>query len=100
MRGGTVLVGRKYRLVLTPEQRAMAEEYGNICRAVWNVGLEQRREYGPRGVWIGYLQQAREMAEAKADHPWMALAPAIRDISRSNGWGGNGAEPGCRNSGG
>jgi hypothetical protein len=27
MTGGNVLVGRKYRLVITPEQSAMAEEW-------------------------------------------------------------------------
>lgn len=45
-----MLVGRRYRLQFTPEQREAAEEYGSICRAVWNIGLEQRREYRRRGV--------------------------------------------------
>ncbi|MGW4976162.1 helix-turn-helix domain-containing protein [Streptomyces mirabilis] len=63
-----MLVGRKYRLAFTPGQVEMAEEFGNICRAVWNTGLEQRREYRRRGAWVGYVQQAREVAEAKAEH--------------------------------
>jgi len=46
--GGVMLVGRKYRLAFTPEQGEMAEEFGNICRAVWNTGLEQPR--GSQGV--------------------------------------------------
>jgi len=38
----------------------MREEFGNICRAVWNTALEQRREYRgrvreglPRGLRAG-----------------------------------------------
>ncbi|MFF4570319.1 RNA-guided endonuclease InsQ/TnpB family protein [Streptomyces sp. NPDC001410] len=84
-----MLVGRKYRLTFTPEQAAAAEEYASVCRAVWNVGLEQRREYRRRGAWIGYAQQAREMAEAKADHPWLRVAPShilqqtLRDLDKA-----------------
>ncbi|MFF3663052.1 helix-turn-helix domain-containing protein [Streptomyces olivochromogenes] len=71
-----MLVGRKYRLAFTPGQVEMAEEFGNICRAVWNTGLEQRREYRRRGAWVGYVQQAREVAEAKVEHSWLKAAPA------------------------
>lgn len=63
-----MLVGRKYRQAFTPEQVEMAEVFGSIRRAVWHAGLEQRREYRRRGVWIGYVQQAREVAEAKVEH--------------------------------
>jgi hypothetical protein len=30
----------------------MCEEFGNICRAVWNTVLEQRRQYRRRGAWM------------------------------------------------
>jgi transposase len=84
-----MLVGRKYRLAFTPEQVEMAEEFGNICRAVWNTGLEQRREYRRRGAWVGYAQQAREVAEAKVEHSWLKAAPShilqqtLRDLDRA-----------------
>jgi IS605 OrfB family transposase len=84
-----MLVGRRYRLQFTSEQREAAEEYGSICRAVWNIGLEQRREYRRRGAWIGYVEQAREMAEAKVEHPWLRTAPShilqqtLRDLDRA-----------------
>ncbi|MET7897418.1 helix-turn-helix domain-containing protein [Streptomyces mirabilis] len=71
-----MLVGRKYRLAFTPGQVEMAEEFGNICRAVWNTGLEQRREYRRGGAWVGYVQQAREVAEAKAERSWLKAAPS------------------------
>jgi putative transposase len=42
---------------------------------VWNIGLEQRRTYRQRGAWINYREQAGELAEAKAEHAWLAEAP-------------------------
>jgi putative transposase len=42
---------------------------------VYNVGLEQRREYRRRGAWINYPQQAHELAAAKREHAWLAEAP-------------------------
>lgn len=71
-----VLTGRKYRLDLTPEQEAQCEEFGRVCRAVWNTGLEQRRAYRRRGAWVNYHVQARELAAAKAEHPWLKAAPS------------------------
>ena len=62
-----MLTGRRYLLALTDEQINQAERFGAICRAVWNTGLEQRREYRRRGAWITYVEQARQMAEAKKD---------------------------------
>ncbi|MEV7925439.1 helix-turn-helix domain-containing protein [Kitasatospora sp. NPDC088779] len=34
-----MLARRKYRLELSVEQAVLAETFGSICRAVWNVGL-------------------------------------------------------------
>ncbi|WP_246650595.1 RNA-guided endonuclease InsQ/TnpB family protein [Nonomuraea guangzhouensis] len=73
-----MLAGRKYRLEFDFGQRAFAERLGGICRAVWNTGLEQRREYRRRGQWINYEQQCKQLAEAKKDPycGWLADAPA------------------------
>jgi putative transposase len=70
-----MLTGRKYRLALTPEQEAQCEDFGNICRAVWNTALEQRREYRRRGAWMNYVPQAAELADAKREHEWLKAAP-------------------------
>ncbi|WP_412543780.1 transposase [Longispora sp. K20-0274] len=51
-------------------------DWAGICRSVWNTGLHQRREYRRRGGWMNYVEQARQMADAKTDHPWLAAAPA------------------------
>ncbi|WUN92934.1 helix-turn-helix domain-containing protein [Streptomyces sp. NBC_00299] len=89
-RGGVlVLSGRRYRLKLTAGQAAMCEEFGNICRAVWNTGLDQRRQYRRRGVWMNYVPQAAELAEAKRDHAWLKAAPShvlqqtLKDLDRA-----------------
>lgn len=69
--------GRRFRLRLTPGQEAYADEVSGICRAVWNTGLDQRRQYRQRQGWINYPQQCRELAEAKADPDfgWLKDAP-------------------------
>ncbi|MEV7003701.1 helix-turn-helix domain-containing protein [Streptomyces sp. NPDC093982] len=45
--GGGVLVlsGCRYRLRLTAVQAALCGEFGNMCRVVWDTGLDQRRQY-------------------------------------------------------
>ncbi|WP_369394489.1 RNA-guided endonuclease InsQ/TnpB family protein [Streptomyces sp. CG1] len=71
-----MLSGRKYRLALSPEQAQMCEEFANICRSVWNTGLDQRRQYRRRGAWMNYVPQAAELADAKKEHPWLESAPS------------------------
>ncbi|OKI50295.1 RNA-guided endonuclease InsQ/TnpB family protein [Micromonospora sp. CB01531] len=86
-----MLTGRRYLLAFTPEQAAYAETVGAICRTVWNTALEQRREYRRRGAFVGYNEQARQMAEAKRDPhcTWLADAPShtlqqtLRDLERA-----------------
>lgn len=70
-----MLTGRRFRVEFIDEQFDFAERIAGVCRAVWNTGLEQRRAYRQRGAWINYPEQARQLAEAKADHPWLAEAP-------------------------
>src|ERR1700730_13857849 len=70
-----MLTGRRFRVEFTDEQATLAEQMGAVCRAVWTTGLEQRREYRRRGAWMNYQPQAKELAEAKAEHPWLAQVP-------------------------
>ncbi|MGH3390104.1 MAG: RNA-guided endonuclease InsQ/TnpB family protein [Actinomadura sp.] len=84
-----MLVGRRYRLALTLAQEQQCGEFGDICRAVWNTALEQRREYRRRDVWMNYVPQAAELAEAKKDFEWLCAAPShilqqtLRDLDRA-----------------
>ena len=67
----------------TPDQLAYADEVAGVCRAVWNTGLDQRRQYRQRRAWINYPQQCRELAEAKTDPElaWLREAPALSPAS-------------------
>ncbi|WP_449066376.1 helix-turn-helix domain-containing protein, partial [Planomonospora algeriensis] len=71
-----MLTGRRYRLEFDFGQKLTAERVAAACRAVWNTALEQRRAYRRRGAFIGYAEQCRQLADAKADFPWLAEAPA------------------------
>jgi putative transposase len=70
-----VLTGRRFRVEFTEQQQQFAEQIGGVCRAVWNTGLEQRRVYRRREAWMNYQPQAAELAEAKAEHRWLAEVP-------------------------
>ena len=70
-----MLTGRRFRVEFTDEQAEYGEQIGALCRAVWNTGLEQRREYRRRGGWMNYRPQAHELAEAKGEHPWLKDVP-------------------------
>ncbi|MET8157112.1 transposase [Sphaerisporangium sp. NPDC005289] len=84
-----MLTGRRYLLAFTPEQEAFAELIADACRVVWNTGLEQRRAYRRRGAFIGYVEQARQMAEAKKAFGWLTQAPShtlqqtLRDLDKA-----------------
>jgi IS605 OrfB family transposase len=86
-----MLAGRKYRLELTPEQHAYAEQVGAACRVLWNAALEQRQaaarqHHSQRPT---YVSQCHELVEAKATEPWLAEPPSqclqqtLRDLDRA-----------------
>src|SRR5664279_502831 len=72
-----MLFGRRFRVRFTADQQVYAEQVSGICRAVWNTGLDQRRQYRKRRAWINYPEQCRELAHAKTDPDlsWLAEAP-------------------------
>lgn len=84
-----MLSGRRYRLELTAVQAEQCQEFADVCRAVWNTALEQRREYQRRGGWMTYVPQTAELAEAKREFAWLRAAPSqvlqqtLRDLDRA-----------------
>jgi len=72
-----MLSGRRFLVRFTADQQVYAEQVSGICRAVWNTGLDQRRQYRQRRAWINYPEQCRELADAKTDPDlsWLAEAP-------------------------
>ncbi|WP_226351918.1 transposase [Pseudonocardia sp. ICBG601] len=84
-----MLAGRKYKLKLTVAQADQCREFGDICRAVWNTALDQRRQYRRRGAWMNYEPQAGELVDAKKEHEWLKAAPShilqqtLKDLDRA-----------------
>jgi putative transposase len=81
--------GRRFRAELTEVQAQLAQQTADACRAVYNTGLEQRREYRRRGAWMNYEEQAHELVEAKKEQTWLTDAPshclqqALRDLDEA-----------------
>jgi putative transposase len=81
-----MLAGRRFRVELTDAQAWLAQQTADACRAVYNTGLEQRREYRRREAWMNYEEQAHELFEAKTEHAWLKEVPghclqqALRDL--------------------
>ena len=80
----------RYRLQPTPEQEAILREHCAHARFVWNLGTEQRLEYRPgRGPTPGFVEQCRQLTEARAAEPWLAAGSAnvqqqaLRDLDQA-----------------
>ncbi len=86
-----MLVGRRYRLELNLDQVAYAERTATICRAVWNLALDQRKAAAALHCrrWPSSAGQQRELAEMKHSEPWLAEAPShclqqtLRDLDKA-----------------
>ncbi|WP_017598971.1 RNA-guided endonuclease InsQ/TnpB family protein [Nocardiopsis lucentensis] len=90
-----MLTGFRYRLSLTDEQAERCAEYGDICRAVWNTALDQRRQAVQRWqrgydqLFCGYHLQATQLAETKTEETWLRAAPShilqqtLKDLDRA-----------------
>jgi putative transposase len=84
-----MLAGRRLRAELTDAQVQLAQQTADACRAVWNTGLRQRREYRRRGAWMNYHEQAHELVQAKVEHTWLTEVPShclqqtLRDLDEA-----------------
>lgn len=80
----------RYRLRPTPAQELVLLEQCAHARFVWNLGLQQRLMYRPgRGPTPGYLEQCRQLTEARRAEPWLAAGSqmvqqqALRDLDQA-----------------
>jgi transposase len=92
----------------TPAQRAALLEQCRHARYVWNLALEQwsmwNRDKGPSP---GYVEQARQLTEARADFDWLRAGSqtvqqqALRDLDRAikNFYAGSHRRPTWRKAG-
>jgi hypothetical protein len=89
-----------FRLYPTPEQRAQMARIAGACRFVYNVALEQRRDWYRPGRRFSFASQCREVTMLRAEVDWLKACPvhtlqqALKDLDRAyqNWWAGR-AEP-------
>ncbi len=103
------MIARKaavFRLYPTPEQAAQMAQYAGACRFVYNLGLEQRRDWfrqyrANTGSNISISSQCRELTALRAEVDWLKAAPvhalqgALRDLDQAyqNFFAGRSAYP-------
>jgi transposase len=80
----------RYRLHPTPAQEAVLRGHCGHARYVWNLAVEQHGHWRPgRGNAPSYLEQCRQLTQARAGHPWLAAGSqtvqqqALRDFARA-----------------
>ena len=80
----------RYRLHPTPAQQAVLRDHCAHARYVWNLAVEQHSHWHPgRKGAPGYLEQCRQLTQARAEHPWLAAGSqtvqqqALRDFARA-----------------
>ena len=80
----------RYRLLPTPAQEAVLREHCAHARYVWNLAVEQHSHWRPgRTGAPGYLEQCRQLTQARAENPWLAVGShtvqqqALRDFTRA-----------------
>jgi transposase len=80
----------RYRLLPTPAQQAVLRDHCGHARCLWNLAVEQHAHWHPgRKGAPGYLEQCRQLTQARAAHPWLAAGSqtvqqqALRDFARA-----------------
>lgn len=87
---------RSYKFKMAPtaaQSEAFSRNVG-VCRLVYNLALEQRRDHhrqfrSAKGVGISFLSQSRELTQLRTEFDWMREAihccqqQALRDLDRA-----------------
>jgi putative transposase len=80
----------RYRLLPSPAQQAVLRDHCGHARYVWNLAVEQHSHWHPgRGNAPGYLEQCRQLTQARAENPWLAAGSqtvqqqALRDFTQA-----------------
>lgn len=86
--------GLRYRLEPTRDQIEKFEQFAGVCRLVYNLAWEQRRDFwrqykAAEGRSISFASQCRELTALRAEYDWIAAVPstaavyALRDLDRA-----------------
>ena len=96
-----------YRLYPTPDQAQQMAQIAGAVRFVYNIALEQRRDWWRPGRTFNFASQCREVTMLRAEVDWLKAAPvhalqqAIKDLDRAyrNWWSGQAQAPTPRKKG-
>ncbi len=96
-----------FRLYPTHEQTAQMSQIAGACRFIYNLALEQRRDWYRPGRKFSFASQCREVTLLRAEVEWLNAAPvhtlqqALRDLERAyqNWWAKRAAAPTPRKKG-
>lgn len=86
--------GYKFLLSPTPAQRDAFAAHAGVCRLIYNLALEQRRDHHQQfkratGFGISFASQCRELTQIRAEFDWIAAVTqtaqeqALRDLDRA-----------------
>jgi putative transposase len=101
----TVTVCR-FRLLPNPEEKALLGHCRD-ARYVWNLAVEQQRHWQPGRNVPGFVEQCRQLTEARAEYAWLRAGSqtvqqqALRDFAQamSNFFNGTHRRPTRRKAG-
>lgn len=85
---------QKYRLYPTPEQAERLAQFAGTTRFVYNLALEQRRDFWRQfrratGKFLNFATQGPQVTALRAEFPWVAETPAnclhgaLRDLDKA-----------------
>lgn len=89
-----ILRGFRYKLAPTREEESLFRQFAGVCRLVYNLALEQRRDWWrsferETGRKLNYVAQARELTALRAEFDWIAAVSqtcqqqALRDLDKA-----------------
>jgi transposase len=80
----------RYRLLPSPAQETVLRDHCAHARFAWNLAVEQHAHWRPgRANAPGYLEQCRQLTQARAEHAWLAAGSqmvqqqALRDFAQA-----------------
>jgi putative transposase len=83
----------RFRLYPTDQQSEAMAQTAHVCRFLWNLALEQRRDWWrqarAKGITLNAITQGREVTELRAEYDWLAavhstpLTQVLRDLDRA-----------------
>ena len=89
-----ILRGFRYKLAPTAEQETLFRQFAGVCRLIYNLALEQRRDWWRHyeretGAKLNYVAQARQLTALRAEFDWIAAVSqtcqqqALRDLDQA-----------------